>query len=589
MAKIKKNFLLFLLISLFIWITYSSILSSAPNLAAHFSSNGDLINRWYWLRDTSLQHYAQWIFERIPVGDYDLMLDITALATDRPSGGRGFPARFLLIYETLGGKLLVSQEVNLPNTSSSSDTLGYTCHGQVTIPRAVIQEATVLFVRIERISPEDNHIAFQAESIAIMRGSDAVSQTSWTETNIPSGNWLPETEDQQDLILLSPQIYQGSLGELKTDGTRDKEDWYGIEVQAGQIINLQLTQPMGGSFNLYLRKPNSTTNVGQATTQGNIRSLHYVADINGIWMLRIVRSSGEGNYQLSIDIQNQNDAQSFQDAANNYNDAFYLYPGEYKGFLKSADNVDWYKIYLQEGQIIQLRLEMPSDVSFGLSLSRPGSTSSVASGQKQENTRTLQYEANVSGEWGIKISRSTGEGDYKLFIEVVGESFGQSEQYQIHTSQGYRASKFYSNGSLIQGWYWLRDSSLNNYAEWTFNNIPAGNSDLVLNITALATDRINGGRGFDAHFLLIYGFPGAGNMGGVLQTKEITLPNISPANDPAGYTCNGLITIPRDFIAGATTFFFRIERINTDDNHIAFNQDSIVLFTEEQLSGSIHR
>ncbi len=589
--KIRKSLPLFPLVFLFIWLMTSSIFSIAPNLTAHFNSNGDLINQWYWLRDTSLQHYAQWIFEGIPVGDYDLMLDITALATDRPNGERGFPARFLLIYETLGGKLLVSQEVNLPNTSSPGDTLGYTCHGWVTIPRAVVQEATVIFVRIERISPQDNYIAFQEESITIRRGSEVVSETFWTETNLPSGNWLPETESPQDFILLSPQIYQGSLGELKTDGSRDKEDWYGIEVQAGQIINLQLSPPIESSFSLYLKKPESGSNIGQTTTQGNIKSLHYVADVEGIWMIRIIRSSGTGNYQLAIEVENQNDAENFQDAANNYDNAFYLYPGEYTGFLKSADNIDWYKIYLQEGQTIQLKLEMPLNASFGLYLNRPNSTSSVASGQKQENIRTLQYEADVSGEWGIKISRSSGEGNYKLIIEVEGESFEQSNQTQIqfYPPQGYRVSKFYSNGSLIQGWYWLRDPSLQHYAEWTFNNIPAGSSDLFLDITALATDSINGGRGFDAHFLLIYGFPGAGNMGGVFQTKEITLPNISPAYDPVGYTCKGLINIPRNFIAGATTFFFRIERKNSTDNHIAFNQDSIILFTTDQRSENLRK
>ena len=74
-------------------------------------------------------------------------------------------------------------------------------------------------------------------------------------------------------------------------------------------------------------------------------------------------------------------------------------------------------------------------------------------------------------------------------------------------------------------------------------------------------------------------------MGGVFQTAEITLPNVSPPNDPVGYTCHGLITIPRDFIAGATTFFFRVERISPNDNHVAFNRDSITLFTEELSSG----
>ena len=94
-----------------------------------------------------------------------------------------------------------------------------------------------------------------------------------------------------------------------------------------------------------------------------------------------------------------------------------------------------------------------------------------------------------------------------------------------------QASYFQSNGDLINGWYWLRDSNLKHYAQWTFQNISAGSEDLVLNITALATDRPNGGRGFKAKFKLIYGFPGSGDMGGVFKTKTIILPNVSAPND----------------------------------------------------------
>jgi hypothetical protein len=61
-------------------------------------------------------------------------------------------------------------------------------------------------------------------------------------------------------------------------------------------------------------------------------------------------------------------------------------------------------------------------------------------------------------------------------------------------------------------------------------------------------------------------------MGGVFQT--------------AGYTCHGVVTIPRDFIPAATTIFLRVERISPNDNHVAFNSESINLFTGEQPIGS---
>jgi len=139
-----------------------------------------------------------------------------------------------------------------------------------------------------------------------------------------------------------------------------------------------------------------------------------------------------------------------------------------------------------------------------------------------------------------------------------------------------QASYFQSNGDLINGWYWLRDSNLKHYAQWTFQNISAGSEDLVLNITALATDRPNGGRGFKAKFKLIYGFPGSGDMGGVFKTKTIILPNVSAPNDPSGYTCQGQVNIDRAFISGVSTILVRVERESAGDNHVAFKEDSVL-------------
>ena len=169
--KINKVFIFLFLLFIFSFLAFSSSIAGSPNLTAHFNSNGDFINGWYWLRDTALQNYTQWIFERIPSGDYDLVLDITALATDQASGLGGFPATFRLIFgfpghERMGG-VFQTAEITLPNVSSPDDPVGYTCHGLISIPRSFIPSATTFFFRIERISPNDNHIAFNQESIVL--------------------------------------------------------------------------------------------------------------------------------------------------------------------------------------------------------------------------------------------------------------------------------------------------------------------------------------------------------------------------------------------------------------------------------------
>jgi len=584
--KINKLFLPIIILSILMTAALVVFSTSSSNLPKNFNSNGDLIKGWYWLRDNSLQNYAQWTFENIPPGNDDLTLDITALATDRPNGRRGLPAEFLLIYEVPGGNVFVTQKVTLPNVSQPNDSVGYTCNGQITIPRLVLQEASVLFVRTERISPDTNHLAFNKKSIKIIEIAEVETFPPYQETQFYQGGQLPDTNNQNEAFLIQqPGIYHGSLGGQTAEDQTDKEDWYSLNLQEGQIINLQLTQPSGGSFIIYLRKPGSTSSVGYTISQDNIRTLQHVANISGIWFVKIRRSSGEGNYQLSVDIQNQNDAGSNQDAGNSSEDSIALDPGVFTGFLNRADKDDWYKIYLQEGQIINLRLVYPSDARFSPFLYRPNSTYSEGKVHTQDNIITLQHDVEITGIWHIKIHRSSGEGDYQLSINISDYPPGQTEQSQSVSSEGFTANKFRSNGSLIQGWYWLRDSALQHYAEWTFENIPPGNNDLTLDITALATDQAGGGSGFPARLRLVFGFPGSGTMGGVFQTAEITLSNVSPPNDPVGYTCHGLITIPRDFIAGATTFFFRVERISPNDNHIAFNQESITLFTEEPSSG----
>jgi len=140
------------------------------------------------------------------------------------------------------------------------------------------------------------------------------------------------------------------------------------------------------------------------------------------------------------------------------------------------------------------------------------------------------------------------------------------------------ASQFRSNGDLINGWYWLRDPALQHYAEWTFKNVPRGTENLTLEISALATNGASGGRDFPAEFLLIYGFPGSGLMGGVFKKQAVTLPNTHSPDDPLGYTCSGRVTISRYFFSGASTILLRVERTSPNANHVAFRRESIVIF-----------
>jgi hypothetical protein len=148
---------------------------------------------------------------------------------------------------------------------------------------------------------------------------------------------------------------------------------------------------------------------------------------------------------------------------------------------------------------------------------------------------------------------------------------------------GITADRFASNGDLISGWYWLRDAQGSQYAEYTWLN-PPRTGDITLEFTVLATDRVNGGPGVNAHFDLLVGFPGAGNMGGVFKQIGLTLQNTGDSGP--GYTNHRYFTLQREVIDDVMPangmLFLRVVR-GTRDPHVAFNAASIKIVSDEDI------
>lgn len=142
---------------------------------------------------------------------------------------------------------------------------------------------------------------------------------------------------------------------------------------------------------------------------------------------------------------------------------------------------------------------------------------------------------------------------------------------------------FWSNGSWVSGWYWVRDEAYKNGANW-FVDIPAGTGDVRLNLTVLATEKASGGRGASAVFYLTWGQAGGTQAQGTAYgRKRVELPNTSPASDPVGYTCTGSVTLTRDEIRNSTRLWLAATRqdpmgeLPASTVHVAFNRQSIVL------------
>lgn len=146
------------------------------------------------------------------------------------------------------------------------------------------------------------------------------------------------------------------------------------------------------------------------------------------------------------------------------------------------------------------------------------------------------------------------------------------------------ASSFVSDGDLIAGWYWLRDAAHEQTSLWAFQTLPDTTSDIVLHLLVLATDGIDGPRGVEARFYVAWAAPGADGIAGPwLGRLPVTLPNVSPATDPVGYTCQGILIVPRATLGDATRLVVQITRADPRgelpplDTHVAVSQASVSL------------
>ncbi|MFA4931037.1 MAG: hypothetical protein WC570_04195 [Patescibacteria group bacterium] len=156
-----------------------------------------------------------------------------------------------------------------------------------------------------------------------------------------------------------------------------------------------------------------------------------------------------------------------------------------------------------------------------------------------------------------------------------------------------------SNGDLISGWHWVRNSGLDDYAEWTVTNVPTGLTEITVAMEVLATDMVNGGPGNEADFLLSYCDNTTTTQRGEYTGDEAKTPppagqcsqvvhlaNTSPASDPVGYTCLGSVTIPGTAVGDDGVLVLRATRLSETDNHVAFRKESIANLTSGQTGGN---
>jgi hypothetical protein len=189
----------------------------------------------------------------------------------------------------------------------------------------------------------------------------------------------------------------------------DTDDWYYFSVCKGQQITISLTVPTDYNFNLNLSNKDdievaSSTNPGSASEY-----LSYTADSNGRWYMCVKYVSGPatGRYTFNVVLVGQNDADTTQDAGDDFGSATPLVPGHFYGYLDMNDGYDWYKFNVNSGQGIHfiLKTNLAVLTDFDIELYNPSGSIVYRASYYLDtpDPDEILYPADVSGQWRIKI------------------------------------------------------------------------------------------------------------------------------------------------------------------------------------------
>jgi hypothetical protein len=547
--------------SLRLGVTPLAVAAFNPDIyqGGEFSSDGDFVNGWWWLRDDSHQTTATWNYQDIPAGAADLNINFAVLATDRQNGDRGYDASFYVSFgpipDTRPLTDVPSELVTLPNVSPDDDPVGYTCEGVFTIPRESLPPGTDrIWMKMSRVdsrgeNPIDLHIAFQQASVTLSEGATT-----------------SDSDSADDAIEITGGSYGGSLD------AADTEDWYKIYVEPKSLLAVFSVPPAGAVNQVTLFDPSLTEKATSIDFLNGVYAARIAADdAGGYWYIRISRVSGEGQYTFSVTNQRQNDAGTGGDAGDTYTTATPLFAGTYtggaSGRVMDDDPADFYRITLDPGQTLTMVLSNPVR-------NDPWSGATVFKGEFRRSDGSLIYDAvtangtvtmssanssatSASGFIAVKHQSGRG-GPYDLTITITGTSSCDGVTAD--------ARDFYTEAPSSLGWNWLDDDAKFLTATWLFDVVPTGTDDVRLSVNL----PIRNATGVEAgtpqgRFYLLYGALPAPPSARIFGPMAVTLQTETNPATLTGYSARGEITIPRADLQGAGQgFWLRIYRADPD-------------------------
>ncbi len=496
--------------------------SAAPpsfaRLEGEFTTNGDEISGWWWLRDNAHTHYARWEFAAVPGITDGVTAQLHVLATDGVNGGPGVAARFYLAWGFVdadglpldpgsepedGEKLkapppdLTATEsvlLTVPNTSPPGDTLGYRAQDTFSIAASDIPaDAVGIWFEATRDDPgrlgesTTEHVAFNRASLGLLVPSTGGGDDGTTGNDLEGdggdldtgGGTITDPDGQSDADNSADADDVGDLPDGTYHGTLDGEtdDWFAFQLDPTQIVDIAVTTPAGlfvdiSLYNSYLYR------VAPDSSQESDPAFSFAAALGegGRHYLQIHLLRGTGQYTFTITVRDADDANQHVDAGGTADTALIVGDGDFVGEVTRYDSEDFYVVDVAAGQSLTATLVTLSDENLALELFDDDESSIDYEFAYPEEPAVLFLEAGEARSVYVAVQRPGGDvgGRYRLRLALSG--IGECEGTWLYASDFVSSgndSGYFTSGA--EGWYWLQaDTSAARFQQstWYFDELP---------------------------------------------------------------------------------------------------------------------
>ncbi|MFX1588867.1 MAG: PPC domain-containing protein [Promethearchaeota archaeon] len=219
------------------------------------------------------------------------------------------------------------------------------------------------------------------------------------------------------------------------------EDWYWIHLNSGETIEIMLFfDDFQGDLDLELWTPSENYHTGSHTS-GNDEYIMETVQESGPWRIRVIRTWMDPGYvemwyDLDIQLPMAQRDDDFEE-----NDGFWtaasVMPGLYDDLRIIEDDEDWFQVYLNPGDIIDVNLRFfHEEGDLQLELYDPSNNKRDGSYSSAWNydwsKEHIIFKANTPGDWRIRIYHETGDSrvQYQLEIMIVDDFYEYNNEWE---------------------------------------------------------------------------------------------------------------------------------------------------------------